>query len=333
MNALRLLVIDRDPALQRAVETALGAEGYEVTGVDDGLTALDVALAAAPDVILADYRMEGINVFRFLEKLKQKNALKNVALLLMINPGDVYDELTLRLVGVTDFLRKPLNAKEAVERIKRYSPVATPAVPAAPAVAKTAEPEPAKIEDLLGWSREAAPSPFSELSQDRSSGFDFSLTATESSSGILDAPQFVDRTEDTPTDHPIPGSETEQAFADLQETSLSDRTRAAEPLFGDPTEFQATGEAAAPVPNPKPQAGADANGSTVPVPELVARAARDAARDVVEKVAWELVPDLAKQSLDRVVHAVVERIVWDVVPQIAEAAIKKEIERLTQENG
>jgi hypothetical protein len=54
---------------------------------------------------------------------------------------------------------------------------------------------------------------------------------------------------------------------------------------------------------------------------------------VVEKVAWDLVPGLAKESVERVITAVVERVVWDIVPTIAESIIKQEIDRLTRDNG
>ncbi len=331
MGTPRLLVIDHDPAVQRAVETALAAEGCEVTAVGDGLTALDVALATTPDVILADYRMEGTNIFRFLEKLKQKNVLKNVALLLLVNPGDVYDELTLRLVGVTDFLRKPLNPKETVERIKRYSPIPT-SVSAAPSAAPAAEPAPGKIEDLLGWSQDA-PSPFSELSQDRSVGFDFSLPVSDSPSDALDTTEFLDRNELTPTDQPTPAGNAEQAFPDIPNGALTPEIDAAEPLFAPSSAHPTEAQQPPPAPAPRPQIAAGRDGSTLPPQSTVEGITKDVTREIVEKVAWEVVPGLAKQSLERVVNEVVERIVWDVVPAVAEAAIKREIERLTRDNG
>lgn len=332
MSAPRLLIIDHDPAVQRAVESTLGAEGCEVTAVGDGLTALDVALATAPDVILADYRMEGTNIFRFLEKLKQKNVLKNVALLLLVNPGDVYDELTLRLVGVTDFLHKPLNPKETIDRVKRYSPIPAP-VPASPAAASSAaEPPPAKIEDLLGWSQDA-PSPFSELSQDRSTGFDFSSPAAELSSEGLDTTQFLDRNELTPSDNLTVAEDAEQAFTGLQDTPFIPSLDAAEPSRPASSAVSTPAETPTAAPLHKSLIGMERNGSTSRSSETVAGMATDAAREAVEKVAWDVVPGLAKESLERVVKEVVERIVWDVVPQIAEAAIKKEIERLTRDNG
>src|SRR3990170_4013398 len=162
MNSPQLLVIDQDAVVQHAVETTLKPQGFEVTVVGDGLSALDVALAAPPDVILADYRMDGINIFRFFEKLKQKHVLKTVALLLLVSPTEVYDELTLRLVGVSDFLRKPLNVQELLDRVKRYVP--TPAtVPSAtpPVKSPKTKGDEVNIEDIMGWSRPSGASPFS----------------------------------------------------------------------------------------------------------------------------------------------------------------------------
>ena len=57
------------------------------------------------------------------------------------------------------------------------------------------------------------------------------------------------------------------------------------------------------------------------------------AKDVVEKVAWELLPGLAQQSMERIIQDVVERVVWEAVPSIAETVIKQEIERLKKDNG
>lgn len=335
MSASRLLVIDHDPAVQHAVETALGPESFEVTAVGDGLTALDMALASAPDVILAEYRMEGINVFRFIEKLKHKNALNGVALLLLVNPGDTYDELTLRLVGVTDFLRKPLSPKEMLERVKRYRPVPMP-VPSAPEAMNTVETGPQPVEDLLGWSQDASPSPFSELSQDRSTGLDFSPSAPdqlESAAGSADATEFLERNEITPNEHPSVANDTEQAFAELAHGALAapDSAELSKPRFAPTESYPPQAVPTAAIAKPPTERTGEA-GSPLP-PEMVERLAHDVAQQIVEKVAWDVVPDLASASLERIVTAVVERVVWDIVPAVAEAAVKQEIDRLTRDDG
>jgi hypothetical protein len=147
-------------------------------------------------------------------------------------------------------------------------------------------------------------------------GFEFNLPAADTSSGALDTTQFLDRNELTPTDHPTEIGETEEPFA-----ALPDRPLTAE--MG----------VRAPMTNAEPFTGTGPSGSTLPPQAGIEGAAREIARNAVEKVAWEVVPGLAKQSLERVINEIVERIVWDVVPAIAETAIKREIERLTRDHN
>ena len=284
MSVPRLLVIDQDPSVQHAVETALSPHGFEVTAVGDGLSALDVAFATAPDIILADFRMDGINIFRFFEKLKQKNVLKTVALLLLVSPTEVYDELTLRLVGVSDFLRKPLNAQEILDRVKRYVP--TPAaVPSAPPPVKSPKGNEVNIEDIMGWSQPSTASPFSELSQERSGGIDLSIeppAAPETAEDTL----FLERNEVTPSDFLSPPAD--------EHTVVAPADRAAPPA--PPTAGERT-----------PGLTERPSGSTNGSPGLARDTVDRVAKDIVEKVAWDLLPGLAQQSMERIIKDVVER--------------------------
>jgi len=319
MSVPRLLVIDQDPSVQHAVETALSPHGFEVTTVGDGLSALDVALATAPDIILADFRMDGINIFRFFEKLKQKNVLKTVALLLLVSPTEVYDELTLRLVGVSDFLRKPLNTQELLDRVKRYVP--TPAaVPSATPPVKSPKGDEVNIEDIMGWSRPSTASPFSELSQERSSGIDLSIEPPAAAPETAEDTLFLERNEVTPSDFLSPPADEHTIVAPAAAAAPDTADRAqpgAPPTAGERTPGLTDRPSGAP------------NGSSGLAHDMVDRVAKD----VVEKVAWELLPGLAQQSMERIIKDVVERVVWEAVPSIAETAIKQEIERLKKDNS
>lgn len=319
MSVPRLLVIDRDPSVQHAVETALSPHGFEVTTVGDGLSALDVTLATAPDIILADFRMEGINIFRFFEKLKQKNVLKTVALLLLVSPTEVYDELTLRLVGVSDFLRKPFNTQELLDRVKRYVP--TPAaVPSATPPVKSPKGDEVNIEDIMGWAPPSTASPFSELSQERSGGIDLSIEPPAAAPETAEDTLFLERNEVTPSDFLSPPADehTIVAPAAAAAPETADRVRpGASPIAGERT------------PGLTDRPSGATNGSSGLAHDMVDRVAKD----VVEKVAWELLPGLAQQSMERIIKDVVERVVWEAVPSIAETAIKQEIERLKKDPG
>jgi CheY-like chemotaxis protein len=326
MSVPRLLVIDQDPSVQHAVEAALSPHGFEVTTVGDGLSALDVALATAPDIILAEYRMDGMNIFRFFEKLKQKNVLKTIALLLLVNPTDVYDELTLRLVGVSDFLRKPLNVQELLDRVKRYVP--TPAtVPSAtpPVKSPKTKGDEVNIEDIMGWSRPSGASPFSELSQERSGGIDLSVEPPAAAPETAEDTLFLDRNEITPSNFLSPPVDEHTVVAPADHAARAAQPSAT-PTAGEWTPGLTERPSGAP---PRADSAGSANGSSALAHDMVDRVAKD----VVEKVAWELLPGLAQQSMERIIKDVVERVVWEAVPSIAETAIKQEIERLKKDNA
>jgi hypothetical protein len=166
---------------------------------------------------------------------------------------------------------------------------------------------------------------------------DFSLVATdqlEPATSSEDATAFLDRNEITPSVHPTVANDTEQAFADLAKSALAAAAPASAEL-SDALFAQSELPPAPPVPPvamAQPTAERAGSERSLLHPETVERLTQDIAREVVEKVAWDVVPDLAKQSLERIVATVVERLVWDIVPTIAEAAVKQEIERLTRDN-
>jgi hypothetical protein len=261
--------------------------------------------------------MDGMNIFRFFEKLKQKNVLKTIALLLLVNPTDVYDELTLRLVGVSDFLRKPLNVQELLDRVKRYVPTPATVPSATPPVKnpKTKGDE-VNIEDIMGWSRPSGASPFSELSQERSGGIDLSVEPPAAATETAEDTLFLDRNEITPSNFLSPPVDEHTVVAPADHAA-----RAAQP--------SATPTAGERTPGLTERPSGATNGSSGLAHDMVNRVAKD----VVEKVAWELLPGLAQQSMERIIKDVVERVVWEAVPSIAETAIKQEIERLKKDNA
>jgi len=324
MKNSRVLIIDRDPSVQRVVEASLAPQGCEVTTVGDGLSGLDIALAASPDMILTDYRMAGINVFRFLEKLKQKNALKNVVLLLLINPGDTYDELTLRLAGISDFLAKPLKTEDMLDRVQRFLSTPEPAVLDQPEQTfASTETDTVKIEHLLGWSPSSTESPFSELGNEYSGSFDLSSPGPAVPSTVAnDALLFTHQGEETPAETLSPDLAFGEDHIDLNDSAVPVEFPEHEADLSDEP------RASAPIPASGSAADFSSNGTPSSVPELVDRTAKD----VIEKIAWDVVPGLAQRSIEQVVKAVVERIVWETVPAIAETAIKNEIERLKSED-
>ncbi len=63
-------------------------------------------------------------------------------------------------------------------------------------------------------------------------------------------------------------------------------------------------------------------------------AIRKIVHDVVERVAWEIVPGIIEMAMPKTkIQALVEQVVWEIVPPLAEIEIKKEIKRLQPDEG
>ncbi|HSG06335.1 MAG TPA: response regulator, partial [Nitrospiria bacterium] len=169
--AKKLLVVDKDPSVHSFVEKNLPADKFSLTGINDGLSALDMLDKVKPDMILVEFGLDGIDVFRFFEKVKQKNQEKERPIVLTVGPNDPYEPARLLAMGVMAILKKPLDPKQLLEKLQELSEETatlidrSPAEPSAtpPAGAPAAEPAgqnsasgteagSMKIEQMLGWS-------------------------------------------------------------------------------------------------------------------------------------------------------------------------------------
>ena len=66
MSGERVLVIDDEPQIRRALNSALTAHGYAVAVAEDGATALDTIASWAPDAVVLDLVMPGVDGFDVL---------------------------------------------------------------------------------------------------------------------------------------------------------------------------------------------------------------------------------------------------------------------------
>ncbi|MGH7206169.1 MAG: response regulator [Nitrospiraceae bacterium] len=114
-----LFLIDSSPAVRRLVEQASSAEGYEVTAFDDGPSALDAAKRLLPELIIADYHLDGIKFTDFCEELDRLESAPNISIISLINLADRPNEEHLRSLGVKAFLKKPIQPDHLGQTLKK----------------------------------------------------------------------------------------------------------------------------------------------------------------------------------------------------------------------
>jgi two-component system alkaline phosphatase synthesis response regulator PhoP len=127
MSESKILVVDDEPGIVSTVRAFLEREGYVVQTAADGPSALQLARTFAPDLIILDIMLPGMDGLEVLRRLRQES---EAYVLMLTARSDETDKLIGLTVGADDYLTKPFSPRELVARVKailrrgRGSPVA-----------------------------------------------------------------------------------------------------------------------------------------------------------------------------------------------------------------
>jgi DNA-binding NtrC family response regulator len=113
----KLLVVDDSQANCRLVEAIFGREGFEVLVANDGPSALSIVERAAPDVVLLDLRMPGMDGLEVLSELKAR--APTVPVVMLTGSGQVREAVRSIKLGAVDYLTKPIDREELVAVVRR----------------------------------------------------------------------------------------------------------------------------------------------------------------------------------------------------------------------
>jgi len=112
-----LLVVDDDAVVREALVEALVDAGYDVRAAHDGARAVALLAERAPDVVLSDVRMPGMDGLALLALLRER--APEIPVLLMTAFDDMPTVVAAMREGATDFLVKPLDLHELRTRVAR----------------------------------------------------------------------------------------------------------------------------------------------------------------------------------------------------------------------
>jgi two-component system response regulator MtrA len=114
MNA-KILVVDDDTALAEMIGIVLRAEGFEISFCADGSEALDAFRAFAPDLVLLDLMLPGMDGIEVCSLIREESGIPIIMLTAKSDTADVVKGLES---GADDYVVKPFNPKELVARIR-----------------------------------------------------------------------------------------------------------------------------------------------------------------------------------------------------------------------
>jgi two-component system response regulator TctD len=113
---MKLLLVEDDASMRSTLERALTRRGMDVVGCDDGLRALGAWSSNAPDVVVLDLSLPGLDGLEVLAQARQAGLATPV--LILTARGTVGDRVIGLNTGADDYLPKPFDLDELEARLR-----------------------------------------------------------------------------------------------------------------------------------------------------------------------------------------------------------------------
>lgn len=111
----KILVVDDEPKIVDMVRKFLESEGFAVRAAYDGLVGLELARAEAPDLVILDVMLPGLDG---LEVLKRLRGQSDVPVIMLTARSEEIDRLLGLGLGADDYVTKPFSLRELALRIR-----------------------------------------------------------------------------------------------------------------------------------------------------------------------------------------------------------------------
>jgi len=267
--AVNILVADDSVTMRRILELAFQGEDAKITAVESGEVAVRKAAEVTPDVVLADLSMNGMDGYAIASAIKGAPGLERTAVVVMASQKHPYDEEKGKAAGVDDHILKPFDTQHVIDRVKQV--LAKPRQAPAARAAQPAAVAPVAVPGMAAANRVGT----------KTIAFGKPPTAAS-----VPGPAAIGARPQVAAAQPAPSFAQQPAVA---------------------------------VKQPSPPTA----------PGIAAAAVSLAGNDMEQKLqGLGLTPEQAAAVLS-LSREVVERVVWEVVPDLAETLIKEEIRRLT----
>jgi DNA-binding response OmpR family regulator len=112
----RILVVEDDPAVQKALKRLFESEGYVVEIQGNGRSALESFQAAPPAVIILDLRLPKLSGSDLCKEVKAQ--APSLPIVVLSATSDVSDKVLLLELGADDYVTKPFSPRELLARVR-----------------------------------------------------------------------------------------------------------------------------------------------------------------------------------------------------------------------
>ncbi|MDP2157238.1 MAG: response regulator [Nitrospirota bacterium] len=338
--ARKLLLADDSITIQKVVELVLAEEDFEIKSVSNGEDALNLLEAFKPDIVLADIEMPKVNGYQLCDKIKKNPATAHIPVILLAGAFEPIDEELAAQIHADDSVIKPFESQELISKINSVLTMSS-----------------AGEEEVLAAEEETGPDTGEEVfeltEEAEEAVAEEAVSVAEAEDDLWSMEEVPEITEDITAEAEVEGLE--ETFEISEETVLPEIEET--PVFAAP--------AAVSVETPKPQMARDFVMPVVSMPSkeemltvfektvnasvtaflssldikgVILASLTPAMKESIEKVLWEIAPELAEKLLKEVLQGSiasltgqVEKVIWETVPDLASTLISKEIEKIKSE--
>ena len=118
MQRSKILVVDDDPELVKALRLRLRANDYDITTASDGYSAIATAQKDRPDLIILDLGLPVGDGFVVLERLQSSNPLSTIPVIVLTARDPQANEDRALKAGAAAFFQKPVDNDELLNVIR-----------------------------------------------------------------------------------------------------------------------------------------------------------------------------------------------------------------------
>ena len=112
----RVLVIEDDRAVQKALKRLFESEGYAVDVASNGVEGLEKFRATVPSALVLDLRLPGVPGQDVCRQVKQ--SAPDVPIIILSAKSEVSDKVLLLELGADDYVTKPFSPRELLARVR-----------------------------------------------------------------------------------------------------------------------------------------------------------------------------------------------------------------------
>ena len=330
----KILLADDSITIQKVIGIIFGGDEFSLTIVDNGRAALEKACEIPPDIFLIDALMPGMSGYEVCEQIRGIPELASKPILLLTGSFEPFDETKAKKCGADGYISKPFESQQIITKVSELcnrGPVPTPV--AEPAVSQPVTLETPAIVELAPEAPTAAPEPPGAFPQrniwDAFTPAEPPAVPEVAIQDVFEQTAF-DETQPLEKHADSPWGAVEETTFEFEEVSAADVISNTEIDAQEEEEEIFVPDAPPPISASIPSTELPAQTHSTPAEIAAAPEAISTGGSALAQPATPLTEDQLREVLSGVSREVIERIVWEVVPDLAEVLIKEAIRQITE---